>query len=219
MNLRERERMAIARDLHDGPVQDLIAISFGLLGAEQLTGEPAVVDALQELRKALHEQITALRNYAGELRPPALGKFGLEKAIRAHADLFREKHPEINLTLHMHQVGPLTSEPVRLALYRIYQEAMKNIVRHSQATDVTIRFEKDENQAEFEVRDNGKGFSLPIDWLDLAREGHLGLVGIQERAEAIGGVANFSSSPGQGTSVLIRIDKLEFESPTGPRWW
>ncbi len=219
MNLRERERMAIARDLHDGPVQDLIAISFGLLGAEQLTGEPAVVEALQELRKALHEQITALRNYAGELRPPALGKFGLEKAIRAHADLFREKHPEITLTLRMHQVGPLTSEPVRLALYRIYQEAMNNVVRHSQATEVNISFVKDEHQAEFEVRDNGKGFLLPNDWLNLAREGHLGLVGIQERAEAIGGVAIFTSSPGQGTSVMIRIDKMEFESPTGPRWW
>jgi signal transduction histidine kinase len=219
MNLRERERMAIARDLHDGPVQDLIAISFGLLGAEQLSGESAVVDALQEMRKALHEQITALRNYAGELRPPALGKFGLEKAIRAHAEQFREKHPEISLTLHMHQVGPLTSEPVRLALYRIYQEAMKNVVRHSEATEVHVSFEKDEHQAEFEVRDNGKGFVLPEDWLDLAREGHLGLVGIQERAEAIGGVAIFTSFPGRGTAVLIRINKLEFESPTGPRWW
>lgn len=219
MNLRERERMAIARDLHDGPVQDLIAISFGLLHAEQLSGEPAVVEALQELRKSLQEQITVLRNYAGELRPPALGKFGLEKAIRAHAELFREKHPEIALTLHMHQVGPLTSEPVRLALYRIYQEAMKNVVRHSEASEVLISFEKDEHQAEFEIRDNGKGFVLPNDWLDFARDGHLGLVGIQERAEAIGGVAIFSSIQGQGTSVLIRIDKLEFESPTGPRWW
>lgn len=219
MNTRERERMAIARDLHDGPVQDLIAISFGLQGAIQASEDPAVVETLQGLRKALHEQITALRNYAGELRPPALGKFGLEKAIRSHVDQFREKHPEINIILRMHQVGPLTSEPVRLALFRIYQEAMNNVVRHSGATEVVIRFEKDEHQAEFEIRDNGKGFSMPKDWLDLAREGHLGLIGIQERAEAIGGAVHFSSAPGKGTSVLVHIDQLQFEPPTGPRWW
>jgi PAS domain S-box-containing protein len=216
MDLRERERMAIARDLHDGPVQDLIAISFGLQGALQEADDPDLAGTLQGLRKALHEQITVLRNYAGELRPPALAKFGLEKAVRSHAEQFQMKHPEIKLVLKMHQVGPLTTEPVRLALYRIYQEALNNIVRHSQATEVLIRFEKDERQAEFEIRDNGTGFILPRDWLDLAREGHLGLVGIQERAEAVGGIARFSSSPGKGTSILIRVPGHYVEPPTRP---
>ncbi|HEY3345060.1 MAG TPA: PAS domain-containing protein [Anaerolineaceae bacterium] len=208
MDHRERERLSIARDLHDGPVQDLIAISFGLQGVIQEISDPGLVATLQTLRNSVHEVVSSLRNYAGELRPPALAKFGLEKAIRSHADLFRQKHPEIRLTLQMHQVGPLLPEPARLALYRIYQEAMNNVVRHSGASEVVVRFEKDMEQAEFEIRDNGQGFDPPRDWLNLAREGHLGLVGIQERAEAVGGSVCFGSRPGEGTSILVRIPHL-----------
>ena len=81
----------------------------------------------------------------------------------------------------------LLPEEMRLALFRIFQECLTNIAKHARATQVTIRLEKTEEAAVLEIQDNGVGFEVPQDWLELARQGHLGLVGMRERAEAVGG--------------------------------
>ena len=128
MNQREQERLRIAQDLHDGPVQDLLGATLGLHSLEaDLEGHPSL-STVRDLREDLQKQIAILRNYAGELRPPALMSFGLVRAIRSHIDQFNRKHPEIMIELDADQRGGLVPMEQRVALYRIYQEAMNNIL-------------------------------------------------------------------------------------------
>ena len=200
---REEERLGIARDLHDGPLQDLIAAQFVVQGMQDEEDPQRLKEQAAELRQMLSGLLRELRNFAMDLRPPVLTAFGLERGIRSHLELFENRHPEIRIHFSAHQVGQLTPSNVRIALFRIYQESLNNIVKHANATDIWITFTKDEDTAIMEIRDNGEGFEIPHDWLDLARRGHLGLVGMRERALAVGGDVEIASQPGKGTVLRV----------------
>ena len=203
---REQERLQIARDLHDGPLQTFTAAGFLLQSLLDDTAHmPELHQALRNLKQDLQTWVVELRAYASELRPPTLASFGLEKAINAHLENFRRRHPHILVTYRARQHGPILPETPRMALYRIYQELMNNIVKHAQASQVNIIFTKTLQAAELIVQDNGVGFTVPSDWLELARRKHLGLVGLQERAEAVGGTVEITSAPGEGATVRIVI--------------
>jgi len=207
---REQERLQIARDLHDGPLQTFTAAGFLLQSLLDDTAHmPELHQALRNLKQDLQTGVVELRAYASELRPPTLASFGLEKAINAHLENFRRRHPHILVTYRARQHGPILPETPRMALYRIYQELMNNIVKHAQASQVNITFTKTLQAAELVVQDNGVGFTVPSDWLELARNKHLGLVGLQERAEAVGGTVEITSAPGEGTTVRIAIPLQE----------
>ena len=149
--------------------------------------------------------IQSLRTIAGELRPPALAPYGLEKAIRSHSQDFQEVHPDLKVRINLMPDGQQLSEPVRLALFRIYQTAMTNILRHAQATELDIRLSLDDRDVTLEIEDNGVGFHVPSRLIELARQGHLGLVSATERAEAVGGKLKVFSEPGQGTKLRVTV--------------
>ncbi len=201
---RELERLQIARDLHDGPIQDLAAAMMLLQELPRRIQDPELIGKARGIIEILHDQIGELRSYAGELRPPALTSFGLEKAILSHLDHFQEKYPKIKVNFQPSGAHELP-EDKRLALYRIYQELMNNVAKHSRASEVTICYRANQEQVELEIRDNGEGFSLPREWLELARQGHLGLVGIRERIETIRGSVQIETRPGQGTRIRVRV--------------
>lgn len=209
---REQERIQIARDLHDVNIQELTAISILLyeIIMEDLPGE--VKERLSDVADLIKAQIQDLRSYASELRPPIMASFGVGKAIRAHVDNYQAKHPELTIQFEDNQVGGLLPEDIRLALFRIYQEALANIAKHTKATEIHIRLIKTEAEAFLEIRDNGQGFEVPNDWLDLARHGHLGLVGMRERAEAVGGVLTPFSTPGEGTRICVVVPLKSVET-------
>jgi signal transduction histidine kinase len=96
---------------------------------------------------------------------------------------------------------------VILHLFRIYQQAITNVARHSGARNAFIRFDLDEDQVVLEVEDDGTGFEVPRRWVRLAREGHLGLVGAAERAEMIGGKFHLQSTLGKGTRVRVVVPR------------
>jgi len=200
---REQERQQISRDLHDGPVQALIAATYALHSLRQENGNPEVSHQLESIQNSLQEQVNELRAFAGELRTPILGKFGLGKAIQSHLETFQRNHPEIHIQYQEASSSQHLTQETRLALFRIYQAALANIVRHSQATQAAIRLEETEDRVILEIQDNGIGFELPKDWLVLARKGHLGLVGMQERAEAVGGKVFLYTHPGSGTLLQV----------------
>jgi PAS domain S-box-containing protein len=202
---REQERQQIARDLHDGPVQALIAATYALHGLRKENCPGDVAQSLEQIKNSLHEQINEMRAYAGELRPPILARFGLTKAIRSHMEGFQEKHPELTFHFSGTTPGLQLSQETRLALFRIYQEALTNIVRHAEATRVSIRLEESQDQVTLEIQDDGIGFEPPMDWLLLARQGHLGLVGIRERAEAVGGNLTILSNLDRGTLIKVNV--------------
>lgn len=214
---REKERQKIARDLHDGPVQMLSAINFTLRGI--LIDYPGVelTKAIEAIQASVREQIQILRNYSVELRSPLLANIGLDKAIRSNLESFGYQHPDILIRLALHPVGNLLSEEGTLALFRIFQEALQNISKHvlSTVTVLTVRLDQDEHHVRLEIQDNGEGFDLPENWFAFVRDGHLGLVGMRERAEVVGGHLEVQSHRGEGTliKVLVPFDHATRKKP------
>lgn len=202
---REKERIRIARDLHDGPIQELTASTFALETLAIDHPDPSLQAELRSIRQSLQNQISELRSFTGELRPPAIAKFGLEKAIRDHLAASMEKHPEFSVHIRADQETGEVPEEIRLALFRIYQEAITNILKHSHATDVLVCLKQRRHGVQLDVVDNGEGFSIPSDWLTLARSGHLGLVGMRERVDVIGGTLTISSTPQRGTHLHVEV--------------
>ncbi|HEX9012959.1 MAG TPA: PAS domain-containing protein, partial [Anaerolineaceae bacterium] len=202
---RELERLEIARDLHDGPVQELVGMNYTLASAAQDAGQSPLGETIQAVNRMIVKLIDDLRSFAGELRPPSMAKFGVARAIHSQVETFTQKHPEIQVDLDLEEDGQALPEQARLVLYRICQEALNNISRHAQASQVQVHLRLAAGRAILEVEDNGLGFNPPEDWLELARHGHLGVVGMRERAEALGGNLVLRSVPGEGTWIHVQV--------------
>lgn len=207
----EEERLALARDMHDGPIQDLYGVSFLLDELEHAQSGDQAAEVMEKARSTVRQTITTLRGIMSDLRPPTLAPFGLERTIRSYAEQYQQLYPEINLHLNLMKDGQKLPESHRLALFRILQEALNNIRRHAQAKNVFINFTLDDEVALLTVEDDGVGFEVPNHWVKLAREGHYGLVGMRERAEALGGHMELISTPGQGTlyQVTVPVNRVE----------
>jgi PAS domain S-box-containing protein len=203
MQGREMERLRVAQDLHDGPLQDIIAISYQVKELENTLVDRNSFEQLQAIQVAIQKVTKSIRTICGELRPSTLMPFGLEKAIRSHAEEFQASHTDLLVDLELVHDGQTLPEPVRIALFRIYQEALNNVVRHARAEKVSVRFRLLDDQAFLEVQDNGQGFNLPGHWIDLARKQHLGLVGSIERAREVGGYLEVNTASGKGTQIRV----------------
>lgn len=204
---REQERKKLAQDLHDGPVQALAAINFALRGILMDHPGSSLAPSLEEIQASVREQLQVLRDYSIDLRPALLAHLGLELAIRAHVESFQVKFPRIFLRMDLQPTGTLLPETTSVALYRICQEAFLNISKHASttATEVSVRLLQEDHQVHLEICDNGEGFDLPEDWLDFINDGRLGLLGMRERAEAVGGQLEILSSRGNGTCVKAAV--------------
>lgn len=204
----EMERLRLAQNLHDVPLQELYAIIYKL---EEIRPKalPENAKVINQVIKDIQTTLDKLRSTASELRPPALSRFGLEKAIRSYVETFRESNPQIEVEQMLARDSQLLPEGVRLILFRVLQESLANIVRHAQATRVKVRFSFDAEEAHLEVEDNGKGFSVPGDWLELVRGSHYGLAGMAERVSAAGGQLTVESQPGGPTIVRAVVPYTE----------
>ena len=206
MDSQEAERLVLAQELHDTTIQELFSISFHL---DELKRDISNAN-LNIMEKELHESeemiqraIFGLRNICSELRPPTLTPFGLEQAILSHLERFQELHPEITVHKELAQDGQLLNDRLRLSLFRIYQHAVSNVARHAHAKQMWVKMALNSEQVTLEIQDDGIGFVLPSRWVDLARQGHLGLVGTRERVSSIGGKMAIISTPGKG--LLLRV--------------
>jgi PAS domain S-box-containing protein len=210
-NSMELERLRLAQELHDNPMQSLYSAIYRI---EELRGtvEPKLKDALGDVKQHIQNVLQDLRATAKELRPPTIFNFGLENAIRSHANDILEKHPNLNIYLSLAHDRQILPEKVRLALFRIFQQSIANVIRHSKATEVHVRFSFDAEEAHLEIKDNGRGFNVPSNWIDFVRQGHYGLAGAAERANTLGGVFRVQSKPGKSTIIHVTIpwkDSLE----------
>ena len=203
-NSMELERLRLAQELHDNPMQSLYSAIYRI---EELRGtaEPKLKEALADVKQHIQNVLQDLRATAKELRPPTIFNFGLENAIRSHANDVLEKHPNLNLYLSLAHDRQILPEKVRLALFRIFQQSIANVIRHSKATEVHVRFSFDAEEAHLEITDNGKGFEVPSNWIDFVRQGHYGLAGAAERANTLGGVFKVQSKPGNSTTIQVTI--------------
>ena len=203
-NSMELERLRLAQELHDNPMQSLYSAIYRI---EELRGtaDPKLKDALGDVKQHIQNVLQDLRATAKELRPPTIFNFGLENAIRSHANDIVEKHPHLNIYLSLAHDRQILPEKVRLALFRIFQQSIANVIRHSKATEVHVRFSFDAEEAHLEITDNGKGFDVPSNWIDFVRQGHYGLAGAAERANTLGGVFKVRSKPGNSTTIQVTI--------------
>jgi PAS domain S-box-containing protein len=203
-NSMELERLRLAQELHDNPMQSLYSAIYRI---EELraAADPELKEALGDVKQHIQNVLQDLRATAKELRPPTIFNFGLENAIRSHANDILEKHPNLNIYLSLAHDRQMLPEKVRLALFRIFQQSLANVIRHSKATEVHVRFSFDAEEAHLEITDNGKGFEVPPNWIEFVRQGHYGLAGAAERANTLGGTFRVESKPGNSTTIRVTI--------------
>ncbi len=135
-------------------------------------------------------------------------RFGLSRAIQVHSEGLRAKHPNLSLDLDLVDDERLLPDAVCHELYHVYLEAMSNVIHHAEATSVWVRYYPVENGMMLEIKDDGKGFSIPADWAKFAST-HSGVMGMKPRIEALGGKLHIESKPGEGTVIQARapLDK------------
>ncbi|MFC2049925.1 PAS domain S-box protein [Chloroflexota bacterium] len=202
----EEERRRIARDLHDDVAQSILLLSRRLdILISGGTHKPpkAPVSKLEDIQAIANEAYRSLQRYARDLRPSILDQMGLVAALNWLAEELG-KELGIKTTVKADKLPPLPSE-TELAMFRIAQEALNNVRRHAQASDINIKVKSDSNSVKMTITDNGKGFSTPRLTGDLAREGKLGVLGMEERARLIGGKIQIKSEPGKGTIVIAKV--------------
>ena len=218
--MRERDRLSLARELHDDAVQGLIGLSYRLAqeGKEAKTCETCGTDFSGTFKGYQQDVLAVSRQLRGVirgLRPAGLVEFGLSAAIKNYAEDFSEEGrghvPEIGLELeesnpHLPQ-GDKTAQQLSLCLFRATQETLRNAATHAQATKVTIHlsFDEEKNEVTLKVQDNGQGFEVPASFGGLAKNDHFGLIGTDEYVSALGGNLRIDSKPDQGTTVTVRL--------------
>jgi signal transduction histidine kinase len=197
----EEERRRIARDLHDDTIQSLIALKQRVQLA-RLESQNGSAEQMRELETLAEETIENLRRTIRALRPIYLEDLGLVTALEM---LVKETEATSGLTIDFQRKGMerRLSPQAELALYRMAQEAVSNVVRHSSASQAWLSIEFQLQTVLLETRDNGKGFTVPEGPSEFAPGGHFGLLGLHERAELIGAELRITSSPSKGTSVRV----------------
>jgi len=196
----EAERKRIAAELHDSLGQNLLVIkNRALLNALTLPDEPARMQ-FTEISDAVAQTLEEVRTISHDLRPPHLDQLGLRTALQAMIEKVAASSP-IQFTHELDECDGRFAPGDDITLYRIVQECLNNILKHSGATQAQIRLRVHARQALLTIRDNGCGFAP-----EGGAHGGLGLQGIAERARILGGTHAIQTAPGQGTIVTVRIE-------------
>lgn len=205
----EAERVRIARDLHDGPIQDLYALQMQLnvLALEPPPGPaaPLVQERLSTAAESAGYVIACLRAVSENLRPPALEPFGLVAALNAFVKRFEQLHPGIGVRFEAEGGEPELEDAERLALFRIAQEAVNNASRHAAPTRIELCLHRNDAALTLRISDDGCGFDVPVPLQALAESRHYGLLGMAERASQIDATLRISSTPAVGTTVEVAL--------------
>jgi len=203
VEVQENERRYIARELHDEASQSLTALKFGLRLLEQEVHQPeSILPHLAELKDLTDSVLEELHRLAMGLRPASLDYLGLVAALE---QLVKDSNTRYGLAVRFRATG--FSEKKRLpdhvetTVYRIVQEALTNAVRHANAKNVDVILEQRDEKAVIIVEDDGIGF----DTAQIGKSGHLGLVGMQERAQMLGAAMTIESAPGCGTIIVMEV--------------
>jgi len=201
---REMERKQIARILHDGPLQGLIGLMYAMQFTQDSVKDSELSQKLDQLGEDAKQLVGELRNLCYELQPPAVARFGIKKSIESYLTDFQQVY-----SLKIHAELPDSDcdlpENISLTLYRIFQEGLRNILLHANADTVHVRLYYEGDFLALSIEDNGAGFTVPENWVEFARQGRFGFVGMNERVEAIGGALAVASQPGQGTTVQVKV--------------
>ena len=201
----EEERKRIARELHDDIAQSILLLSrqLDILISKNDSKIPkAAVIELEHIENIANDAYKSIQRYARDLRPSILDQMGLVAALNWLSEELG-KELRIKTSVKSDKLPQLPSE-IELAMFRIAQETLNNIRKHAQASAVNIIVQLTSNNLKMSITDNGKGFSTSRLTGDLAKEGKLGVLGMEERARLIGGTLQIKSEHGRGTTVIAR---------------
>jgi signal transduction histidine kinase len=204
----EEERRRIALELHDQLGQDVTALMLGLK-ALQDSGELAGAnERLQQLLRLANQLGAEAHRLAWELRPSALDDLGLQGTLRNYLEEWARRF-ERAVDFHSSGLRDRLPAQIESALYRIIQEALTNVAKHAQARHVSVILERRQGRVLVIVEDDGRGFDTAelLESANTARR--MGLVGMRERARLIGGELEVESSPGEGTTIYVRVPLTE----------
>ncbi len=198
----EVERKRIARELHDDTAQRLATLLLRLAlldGADEVERS----ELMEGFRDDLVEAVEGIRRIARGLRPPELEDLGLVTALQAHIRGLRDASG-FEVSMELGDVEEVLDMDTKLVLYRIVQESLSNAVRHSGAASATVSMTVEEDMVRAVVRDEGRGFGAP----GPSQSTGMGIMGMNERAQMMGGRLTVLSSPGQGTTVEVLLPAL-----------
>jgi two-component system NarL family sensor kinase len=196
----EIERRRLAGDIHDGISQRLVTLSYRLDAATRAVDDPrALAEQLDKARELADLTLQEARAAISGLRPPVLDDLGLAGGLASLA----RSIPGLDLEVELAETR--VPDHIELALYRIAQECLQNVVKHAEASRARLTFTVDDNVARLEIVDDGKGFDTFEHPLGSDEMGGYGLLSMAERAEIVGGRLNIRSRPGTGTAVTATI--------------
>lgn len=205
ISAQEEERKRVARELHDETAQSLTSLMVSLKVLQKASSLSRAQEQVGELRKLTSDTLMAIHNLAVQLRPSVLDDLGLKAAVKQHAREYTNRHG-IAVDTHIHGFGDRRLPPeLETALYRIIQEAMTNTVKYAQASTVSVLLEMHDGRVRAIVEDDGVGFDVDALLLRAPKEHKLGVFGMRERAELLGGKLYIESAPGQGTTVIADV--------------
>ncbi len=202
LTAQEDERKRVARELHDDVNQRMAILANEVSTLEQAPPIPARLlrKQLRSLRERVDQLSDDLRSAAHRLHPSALEHFGLVAAIESHCSDFTKLH-QIQVKLTHRNVPESIPSEVALCLYRVAQECLNNIAKHSGAREAAVAIQGKGGDIFLSITDNGKGFDPGL----VADQSGLGIVGIRERVRLVDGSVSIDSQPGHGTQIDVRV--------------
>jgi signal transduction histidine kinase len=197
----EAERARVAREVHDDAIQRLVIVEHELdeLGAGGHGLDAARLHRLDGIRNEVQDLADALRKLAHRLHPAAIEQAGVSVALAQLAEEL-ERVSDLHVELDLPDARLDLSREARLALFRIAQESLRNVVRHSGVRRASLTLRRAGSMAELVIQDSGVGFDP-----NARQRAGIGLVGIDERARLVGGTARIQSAPDGGTTVAVRV--------------
>jgi two-component system sensor histidine kinase UhpB len=208
--LQEIERATLARELHDRVGQNLTALDFNLTFVQSQLPEDSAGPGRERLTEALklvEETSETIRNVMADLRPPVLDEYGLVEALNWYAGRF-SRWSGLRVIVKGQPFEPRLAELVESALFRIAQEALTNVGKHAQASEIVVTVAQDANKVRMTIADDGIGFADRSD-PEATEESGWGLLTMAERADAIDGQVWVESEPDQGTRVIVEVERKE----------
>jgi signal transduction histidine kinase len=200
----EDERRRLARELHDDTIQSLIALNQQIQLAQLSARDEDETKRLGVMQQMAEQTVADLRRLTKDLRPIYLEDLGLIPALEM---LAQDMSSAMNLPVTFEKTGRerRLAPEVELALYRIVQEGLNNVARHARAGKAEVSLAFTDEAVRLTVSDDGQGFAVPDSPAEMAPSGHFGLLGVQERAEAIGARLRIESTAGAGTRLIVSL--------------
>ncbi len=204
IHVQEKERRHLAMELHDGLGQSLSAINFSLekmLKKAEQDSDPKTMSTLKQVLPMIKNTIEEVRRMSRDLRPSMLDDLGILTTLTWFCRNFGKVYPDISIKKHLGLKETEVPEHLKIVIFRILQEAMNNVAKHSQAKQVEISLGRKGKAVEFKIQDNGKGFTQKTALSCDSTQKGFGLTSMKDRTELSGGTFKLQTTPGRGTMV------------------